>query len=102
MYMYEHTYVYVHAYIYSSYDETIQRKQSAIYRTRRAMTVTVTLTSAEVSAYDQVVRPHRSHRPSGGLPRGKPWTRHMWICLQLSGARGVNNGGVKGIYVCLM
>ena len=49
MYMYEHTYVYVHAYIYSSYEETIQRIQSAIYRTRRAMTVTVTFTSAEVS-----------------------------------------------------
>ena len=25
-----------------------------------------------VFAYDQVVRPHRSYRPSGGLPRGKP------------------------------
>ena len=47
-------------------------------------------------AYDQVVRPHRSYRPSGGLPRGKPRTRHMWICLQLSGARGVDNRGVKG------
>ena len=47
-------------------------------------------------AYDQVVRPHRSYRPSGGLPREKPRTRHMWICLQLSGARGVDNGGVKG------
>ena len=46
-------------------------------------------------AYDQVVRPHRSYRPSGGLPKGKPRTRHMWICLQLSGARGVDNGGVK-------
>ena len=46
--------------------------------------------------YDQVVRPHRSYRPSGGLPRGKPRTRHMWICLQMSGARGVDNGGVKG------
>ena len=46
-------------------------------------------------AYDQVVRPHRSYHPSGGLPRGKPRTRHMWICLQLSGARGVDNGGVK-------
>ena len=47
-------------------------------------------------AYEQVVRPHRSYRPSGGLPRGKPRTRHMWICLQLSGARGVDNGDVKG------
>ena len=45
-------------------------------------------------AYDLVVRPHRSYRPSGGLPRGKPRTRHMWICLKLSGARGVENGGV--------
>ena len=42
-------------------------------------------------AYDQVVRPHRIYRPSGGLPRGKPRTRHMWICLQLSGDRGVDN-----------
>ena len=48
-----------------------------------------------VFAYDQVVRPHRSHRPSGGLPIGKPRTRHMWICLQLSGASGVDNGGVR-------
>ena len=47
-------------------------------------------------AYDQVVRPHHSYRHSGGLPRGKPRTRHMWICLQLSGARGVDNGGMKG------
>ena len=47
-------------------------------------------------AYDQVVIPHRSYRPSDGLPRGKPRTRHMWICLQLSGARGVDNGGVIG------
>ena len=48
-----------------------------------------------VFAYDQVVRPHRSYHPSGGLPRGKPWTRHMWICLQLSGASGMDNGGVR-------
>ena len=59
------------------------------------------------------VRPHRSYRPSGGLPRGKPRTRHMWICLQLSEARGVDNGGVRALvayiymysiaifYVCL-
>ena len=32
--------------LYSSYDETIQRKQSAQYRKRRAITVKVTLTSA--------------------------------------------------------
>ena len=30
-----------------------------------------------VFAYDQVARPHRSNRPSGGLPRGKPRTCHM-------------------------
>ena len=50
-------------------------------------------------AYHQVVRPHRSYRPSGGLPRGKPRTHHMWICLQLSGARGVDNGDVKGTII---
>ena len=33
-------------YIYSSYDERIQRKQSAHYRKRRAITAKVTLTSA--------------------------------------------------------
>ena len=49
--------------------------------------------------YDQVVGPHRSYRPSGPwLPRGKPRTRHMSICLQLSGARSVDNGGVSSIY----
>ena len=48
-----------------------------------------------VFAYDQVVRPHRSYCPSGGLPRGRPRTRHMWICLQLSRARGMDNGGVR-------
>ena len=31
-----------------------------------------------------------------GFPWGKPRTRHMWNCLQLSGARGVDNGDVKG------
>ena len=51
-----------------------------------------------IFTYDQVVRPHRSYRPSGGLPRGKPRTRHMWICPQLSGARGVDNGGVRASY----
>ena len=37
----------IHIYIYSSYDETIQRKQSAQYRKRRAIIVSevsVTLT----------------------------------------------------------
>ena len=40
-----YTYIYIYIYIYSSYDEGIQRKQSAQYRERRAMTVKVTLTS---------------------------------------------------------
>ena len=44
-----------------------------------------------------VVRFHHSYSHSGGLPSGKPRTRHMWICLQLSGARGVENGGVRTI-----
>ena len=48
-----------------------------------------------IIAYDQVVRPHRCYRPSGGLPRVNPRTRHMWTCPQLSGARGVDNGGVS-------
>ena len=39
-------YIYIYIYIHSSYDETIQRKQSAQYRKRRAITVKVTLTSA--------------------------------------------------------
>ena len=30
-----------------------------------------------------------------GFPGGKARTRHMWICLQLSGARGVDNGSVR-------
>ena len=40
-----HTYIYIYISL-SSYDETIQRKQSAQYRKRRAITVKVTLTSA--------------------------------------------------------
>ena len=51
-----------------------------------------------IFAYDQVVRPHGCYRPSGGLPREKPRTRRMWICLQLSGARGVNNGIIKALF----
>ena len=41
----------IHIYIcsYSSLDERIQRKKSAQYRRRRAITVKVTLTSPEVS-----------------------------------------------------
>ena len=35
-----------YVYIHSSYDERIQRKQSAQYRKRRAIIVKVTLTSA--------------------------------------------------------
>ena len=34
-----------------------------------------------------------------GFPWGKPRTRHMWICLQLSGARGVGNGGVRALNI---
>ena len=37
---------------------------------------------------------NRSYRPSDGLPMGKSRTGHMWIYLQLSGARCVDNGGV--------
>ena len=47
----------------------------------------VTLSNQTMFAYDQVNRPHRSYRPSGGLPRGGPRTCHRWICLQLSGDR---------------
>ena len=36
----------IHNNIYSGYDERIQRRQSAQYRNRRAITVKVTLTSA--------------------------------------------------------
>ena len=36
----------LYIYIYSSYGERIQRKQSAQYRKRRAITVKVTLSSA--------------------------------------------------------
>ena len=51
IYMYMHVCRYIHIlhihiHVYSSYDETIQRKQSAQYRKRRAITVKVTLTSA--------------------------------------------------------
>ena len=44
--LYKYIYIYMYICIYSSYDETIQRKQSAQYRKRRAITVKVTLTSA--------------------------------------------------------
>ena len=46
-------------------------------------------------AYDQVIRPHLSYRTSGGLPRGKPRNSDRWICLQLSGARCMDNGDVR-------
>ena len=36
----------MYMYIYSSYNETIQRKQSAQYRKRRVITVKVTFTYA--------------------------------------------------------
>ena len=32
-----------------------------------------------VFAYDQVIRPYRTYYPSGGLPRGKPQSRHSSI-----------------------
>ena len=37
--LYEFPYIYIYIYIYNSYDERIQRKQSAQYRKRRAITV---------------------------------------------------------------
>ena len=49
-------------------------------------------------AYDQVASPHRSYRPSGGHPWGKQRTSYMWICLQLSRARGMDNGDVMATY----
>ena len=49
-------YIYIYIYQHSSYDERIQRKQSAQYRKRRAITVKVTLTSAR---YDTVFRMRR-------------------------------------------
>ena len=57
----------------------------------------VTRSQQEVFAYDQVVWPNRSYRPSGVLNRVDPRTLHTWNCLQLSGARGVDNGG---FFVC--
>ena len=48
-----------------------------------------------VFTYDQVVKPHHSYRPSGGLQRGMTRTGHRWNCLQLSNVRGVDNGGVR-------
>ena len=35
----------------------------------------------------------------GWASQGKPRTRHMWICLQLSRARGVDNGGIRAVSV---
>ena len=43
MYIYIYIYAYIYLHIYSRYDERIQRKQSAQYRKRRAITVKVTL-----------------------------------------------------------
>ena len=40
-----YTYINIYIYIHSSYDKRIQRKQSAQYRKRRAITVKVALTS---------------------------------------------------------
>ena len=60
-------------YIYSSYDETIQRKQSAQYRKRRAITVKVTLTSARC---DTVFHIRRWRRWSSDRPVWRWW----WWC----------------------
>ena len=49
-----------------------------------------------VFVYDYVIRLRRSCRPSRGLHSGEPRIRHRWICLQLSGARGVDNGQQRG------
>ena len=47
-----------------------------------------------VLAYDHVIRSNHIYCPSGEIIRGKPRTRHRFICLQLSSARCVDNGGV--------
>ena len=51
-----------------------------------------------VLAYDKVIGPHRNYCPLDGLPSEKPGTLSgfvdRWI-FQLSGARGVDNGGVR-------
>ena len=44
-----------------------------------------------VFAYDQVIRRHHSYHSSGGLLMGEPQSHHKWICLQMSGARRVDN-----------
>ena len=54
-----------------------------------------------VFTYDHVIRPYHSYRSLCGLPMGKPRTCHLWNCLQLSGARGVDNGGVSLLMLCL-
>ena len=41
-----HVVFYIYIYIHSSYDERTQRRQSAQYRKRRAITVKVTLAAA--------------------------------------------------------
>ena len=45
--------IYIYIYIQSSYDERIQRRQSAQYRKRRAITVKVVLTSARCDTVSQ-------------------------------------------------
>ena len=47
--------IYIYIYIHSSYDERIQRRQSAQYRKRRAITVKVVLTSARCDTVSQRV-----------------------------------------------
>ena len=64
--------------------------------TARLPVIPLTTRSQQVVfTYDQVIRPHRNYRASGGLPRGDPRSRHRWICLQLSFANGADNGGVR-------
>ena len=48
-----------------------------------------------VFANDQVIRAHCSFCHSGGLPRGNLDLTQL-ICLQLSCAKGTDNGGVSG------
>ena len=57
-------------------------RAAKVYRASPSSLPVMSLTTRSehvVFAYGHVVRPHRSYRPSGGLPRGKPRTSHMWI-----------------------
>ena len=47
----------------------------------------------------KAIEPHLPVMPlATRFPRGRPQTRHVWICLQLSGSRGMDNGGVRAIW----